>query len=193
MNAQHITVALLLVAGFVNPAWAQGTEDGESRLKIGYANIEAVLVNMPETKAMTQTLETFRKQIGEKLRTKQEFGRIKLEEYQAFVQQTPPPEEAALRVRQDELMKLDQDIQRDTMAAEEQLLEKRESLLEPITAKLQAELEAIAESENYDLILNTVDGGGASIILYGPPEHDLTRKLFARLGIPLPDGAGSGE
>lgn len=60
--------------------------------------------------------------------------------------------------------------------------------MEPITNKLDKALKALASEEGYDLILNSVDAGGVSIVLYGPPEHDLTKKMFARLGIPYPSG-----
>jgi Skp family chaperone for outer membrane proteins len=185
MNAKKFIFSFLLVAGLVMSGWAQ--EDG---LKIGYANIELVLLYMPETQSMNQTLQTYQNQLGKKLQTKQEFAQTKLEEYQAFVQQTPTPDQASVEAKQQELIKLDEEIQKEAAESEQKLMEKRQTLMEPIAAKLEKELQGIAESEGYDLILNTVDAGGVSIVLYGPPEHDLTEKLFTRLGIPIPNGSG---
>ena len=60
-------------------------------------------------------------------------------------------------------------------------------MLDPIIKKLQTEIKALSEAEGYDYVLNTVDGSGVSIILHGPEEHDLTKKLMTRLGIKIPD------
>lgn len=164
-------------------AWAQ-------ELKIGYANIELVLLYMPETQSMNQTLQTYQNQLSKKLQAKQEYAQTKLEEYQGFVQQTPAPSQADVEARQQELINLDEEIQKEAQAAEQKLMEKRQTLMEPIAGKLEKELKGIATDEGYDMILNTVDAGGVSIVLFGPPEHDLTEKLFKRLGIPVPDGSG---
>ena len=46
----------------------------------------------------------------------------------------------------------------------------------------------MAKEEGYDLILNTVDGSGTSIVLHVQPERDLTERVLKRLGIELPQG-----
>ncbi|MEZ4686428.1 MAG: OmpH family outer membrane protein [Bacteroidia bacterium] len=174
-------LTFLLIAGFAFGGFSQQT-------KIGYANVELILLYMPETQSMNQTLQTYQNQLGKKLQAKQEYAQTKLEEYQAFAQQTPPPSEAELEPKQQELIKLDEEIQKETAQAEQKLAEKRQTLMEPIAQKLETGLKELAAEEGYDLILNTVDAGGVSIVLYGPPEHDLTKKMFAKLGIPVPEG-----
>ena len=106
-----------------------------------------------------------------------------------MMQQTPPPDEATVKAKQDEILRVEEDYRKTQADAQQKVMEKRQALMEPIALKLETELKALAEAEGYDIILNTVDAGGVSIVLYGPPEDDLTEKLMTRLGIEIPDGA----
>ena len=174
---------LFIIAGL-------GLMSNLSAQKIGYANIELILAYMPESKTMQQTLATFEKKLGEKLQIKQQFYQTKGGEYLELSKTTQ--DEAKLKPLQDELIKLEQEIQKETSDAQNKLLAKRQDLLDPIIKKLQAEIKAVSETEGYDYVLNTVDGSGVSIILHGPEEHDLTKKIMDKLGIKIPT-ASSGN
>ncbi|MDX2250450.1 MAG: OmpH family outer membrane protein [Bacteroidia bacterium] len=174
------TLSIILLVGF-------GLMASVSAQKIGYANIELILVYMPETKTMNQTLQTYEKKLGEQLQIKQQYAQQKYAEYLQLEQEgklTATDKET----REAELLKLDEDIQKQTATSQENLMKKRQDLLDPIVKKMQDQLKALATAEGYDYILNTVDGSGVSIVLHGPEEHDLTQKLMTRLGIKIPEG-----
>ncbi|MCR9249896.1 MAG: OmpH family outer membrane protein [bacterium] len=155
-------------------------------LKIGYANLELVLAYMPETKAMNETLKTFEKQLTEKLKIKERYMEAKFAEYSAAVETNPnDPQRAAM---ESELTKLQSEVQAFGGKAQEDLVIKRQELLQPIINKVDNALSAIQKEQGYDYILNTVDGNGVSIVLKGPDEHDLTKALMTKLGIQLPSG-----
>jgi outer membrane protein len=166
-------VALLLAMG------------STSAQKIGHANLELLLNYMPETKAMNQTLSTYESSLSKTLSAKQQLGQSKLTEYQSL--EKTPQNEARLKQLETELTSLDQEIQKESRDAESKLMQKRQELLTPITQKIQDAIDALSKEEGYDYILNTVDSSGVSIILKGPEEHDLTRKLGTRLGIAFPE------
>lgn len=174
------TLAFILLVGFglTGTAFAQ---------KIGYANIEMILVYMPETKTMNQTLQTYEKKLGEQLQVKQQYAQQKYSEY-LQLEQDGKLAPADKETREAELLKLDEEIQKQTATAQENLMKKRQDLLDPIVTKMQTQLKALAAEEGYDYILNTVDGSGVSIVLHGPEQHDLTQKLMTRLGIKIPEG-----
>jgi hypothetical protein len=46
-------------------------------------------------------------------------------------------------------------------------------------------MEIVAKKKGFDYILNSVDGSGTSIVLWGPEGHDVTRAIVDELGIKL--------
>jgi outer membrane protein len=157
-----------------------------AQLKIGYVNIELILAYMPETQTMNQQLQTFQSKLGEKLQVKQQYSQSKYQEYLEKKERNPTLDEATFKEMEEELMKLDEEIKIEAAESEQKLLKKRQELMEPILQKLNANLESLAIEEGYDYILNSHDGNGVSIVLRGPKEHNLTEKVFAKLGIAIP-------
>lgn len=151
------------------------------QLKIGYADIQAVLVRMPETSTMNQQLQTYEQKLYEQLQVKQQYAQTKLQEYMEL--RDSGADQATLAPLEAELQKLDQDIAKASQDAEQKLMTRRQDLLEPIINKLQDNIDAVASEGGYDFIISKVDGTGSSMVLYGPEEHDVTLKLMAKLGI----------
>lgn len=171
------TVSLLvLFFGTIMPSIAQ---------KIGYANIDLILAYMPESQNMQQNLQTYQIKLSESLKAKEQYGQIKYQEY--LEKAKANEQDPALKPLQEELVKLDEELRKETAEAEQKLLVKRQDLMAPIVEKLQREIKALSADEGYTYIFNTVDGSGVSIVLQGPEEHDLTKKLMTRLGIQIPE------
>lgn len=180
MKLKTVLLTALLGVGFFSLSQAQ--------LKIGYANIEAILLYMNETKTMNQQLSTYEKKLGEDLQNRQRYYQTKVQEYLEFEKTTQ--DEAQLKPRQDEILKLEEEIQKKTQESQQKLLERRQTLLQPILEKMQKAIEELASEGGYDYIINSVDGQGVSIVLHGPEEHNLTKKLMTKLGVQLPEGEG---
>ena len=176
MKLKTSILLLITIAGVFSNLSAQ---------KIGYANIELILLYMPESKAMQQTLAVYEKKLAENLQVKQQYYQSKGEKYLELAKTTQ--DETKLKPLQDELLKLEKEIQQQTSEAQNKLMAKREELLAPIVEKLQKEIDALADAEGYDYVFNSVDGSGVSIILRAPETHDLTKKLMVRLGIDVSD------
>ncbi len=155
------------------------------QVKIGYTNIELVLVYMPESQNLEQTLNTYQKKLSEQLQVKEQYAKSRLEEY---ITEKEKSEWSQLEQeqREKELMELDQEIQKFAQEAEQKLLSKREELLAPILEKLQNAIDKVAKEKGYTYILNQTTSGGVSTILYGPEENDITKVLMKELGIPIP-------
>ena len=161
-------------------------------VKIGYTNIELVLAYMPEARQMESTLQTYQKKLGEQLQTKEKYAMGKLEEYQTGIKNnTMSPEKKA--AAEQELQKLDQEIQAFAQESEYNLLAKREELLQPIVEKLQKAIDETAESKGFTYILNQTTSAGVSTILFGPEENDITEDLMKKLGIEIPKEDGSNK
>jgi len=160
-----------------------------SAQKIGYVNLEAVMALMPEMKTINDELSTYRQKLEEQLKVKQDYASMKYQEY-LEKQEAGAGEEELVAMQQD-LNKLQQEIQTYAQESDQKFMMRRQDAMQPIFDKVQGELDKIAEAEGYDMILNAVDGSGLSIILYGPEEHNLTKKILDQMGIEVPDTASS--
>ncbi|MBK9447836.1 MAG: OmpH family outer membrane protein [Bacteroidetes bacterium] len=158
----------------------------QAQVKIGYTNLEVVLASMPEAKTMERELQVFEENLVEN----QSERRLCKQKYQEYLDKkergaflTPAEQEAAEK----ELLRLDEEVQKLAQDAEYDMMAKRQALLEPVLAKLQTAIDAVAIAGGYTYILNQTTSAGVSTILYGPDEADITKALFGKLGLKYPE------
>lgn len=186
MRLIPLLFACLFSLGWMGTLTAQG-------LKVGYANIEAILVRMPETQKMNQDLQVYEQKLVEDLKSRQQYLQTLYAEYQEMIapyqQGGAQPSEAeatTITQKEEEIVELEKTIREKQNEAQQKIMARRQEKMQPIVEKIQAQIDEIAEAESYDYIFNTVDGSGVSILLHGPPDHDLTVRLMKRLGIEVP-------
>ena len=154
--------------------------------KIGFANLELIFTLMPEAQEVTRQLESYQKELAKSLDTKQAYAQQKLAEAQEAAASGIASEEK-LSQYEAELKKLEGEIRESAMEADKKLAQKRRELMEPVVAKLQGTIKGVGEAEGYSFVLNSVDGSGTSIVLYGVEERDLTKRILGELGITMPE------
>lgn len=181
MKLKATILTLVISLGMLASVQAQN-------LKIGYANIEAILLYMPETQTMNQNLKTFSDKLGQDLQSRQQYYQSLIEEYQQLAAETQ--DEATLKPKQDKIIEVEKELQNKQQESQQKLLERRQTLMEPIIEKMQGAIKELAAEDGYDVIINSVDGNGISIVLHGPEENDVTKKLMTKLGVKLPEGQG---
>jgi outer membrane protein len=179
MRAALIAALLLIAAAAPPPAQAQD--------KIAYANIEAIISLMPETKSAAQGVDSLGRQLAKELQVKQDYEKQRYEEAQKAAQKGAT--EAELDKFRSELKLLDDEIRRKSENADSTMARKKVELMQPVLHKLEATIKEIAKAEGYAFVLNSVDGQGNSIVLYGQDDRDITKKILTKLGIPIPKGA----
>lgn len=160
--------------------------------RIGYANLELILALMPETKQVNDELVELRKKLAKGLETKQAYAQQKLIEAQEAAEAGVASEERMLAYEQ-ELRGLEREIQTSAAEAEQKIVSRRAELMSPVSDKLQTTIRSVAETDGYTYILNSVDGSGTSIVLYGQEEKDLTRRILKELGVEPPKEAATAE
>jgi len=154
----------------------------KAQTKIGYTNVELILVYMPETQEMEKKLATMEKKIQEQLQIKQQYYQQKAMEF-LEAQESGSLTDAQLGVAQQELQKLQGEVQQGLQLAEQQLMKKRMELLTPIQQKMQGAIDAVATENGYTYILNNAMGSGIPTILHGNESKDCTEQIAAKLGI----------
>lgn len=174
MNVKIFVSTLILTVGLISGAVAQ---------KVGYANIQAIMANMPETKQMRATLESFSEKLAQSVTSRQQMLATLEKEYTDMA--SSGADQANLQAKQAEYEKLYKELLQAQQDAQQKLAIKQQDLMNPILDKIQKEIKEMAIAEGYDYIFNTVDGSGVSILLHGPESDDLTVKLAARLGVTI--------
>ena len=162
--------------------------------KIGYISLDAVMSLMPEMKAVNEELGKFSEQLQAGMKVKQDYAEVKYREFLEMGQDTlNPPSQEVMQAKQQELLNLRQEIEAEAQKADRQLALKRNELMAPVAGKLQEEMNKLADAKGYSIILNSVDGSGTSVILFGPEEHNLTKPLLTQMGIEVPEADSSSK
>ena len=82
-------------------------------------------------------------------------------------------------------IEFDKQLQQANAQAEQQLAQKRGELLQPVLTRIRAAMEKVAKSKGFEYVINSVDGSGTSIVLWGPDGADITMEVVTELGIKL--------
>lgn len=178
MNFRTITIALVMVA----MAFSVKAQE----VKIGYTNLEVLLAYMPEVKDVEKQIGAIQKTMAGQMKTKEAYAQQKLQEYMSKNETGSLSAEEKQKMEED-LMKLDAELQKFAEDAEMEIIMQREKLLEPILTKLQDAIDEVSETNGYTYILNQTTSGGVSTILFGPEQNDVTEMVMKKLGIEIPE------
>lgn len=154
-----------------------------SQVKIGYANLEFILRNLPEAQQMNREVEEYQKVLEEQIAAKQSYYQSLLEDY--YAKQQEGYAESLLQSMGEQIVALEQEIQTDLANAEIKLGKYSAQKLEPITQKIIDAINVVYEEEGYSYIFNSADGTGNSIVLKGPESDNLTYKILEKLGVEI--------
>jgi outer membrane protein len=152
-----------------------------AQVKIGYANLEFILKNMPEAQQMNREIEKYRKSLEEQISAKQVYYQSLQDDYNNKKKEGYSESVLNSMIRQ--LSDLEQEIQTDIYLADEKLASMSAKKLEPITQKIIGAINSIYEREGYTYIFNSADGTGNSIVLRGPEADNLTFVILKELGV----------
>lgn len=155
--------------------------------KIGYADVNAILSVMPENKKINEDLQIY----GTGLQKRMDDMKAQLDAIVTEFNRVLAKGDTARALElQKQGMEGDQKVREAAQQAEQQLGQKRGELLQPVLEKIRKAMEAVAKKKGFEYVMNSVDGSGTSIVLWGPDGHDITRAVVDELGIKL---EGQGE
>ncbi len=147
--------------------------------KYGHLNSGNLLVMMPEAQAADKELETYRDQLVNDLKKKEEklqAEALKLQEdYAAGVlsKVKATEKQTALQKKGEELMK-------ENYGINEKVAKKREELLKPIVEKVDVAIKAVGKEGNYKMIF---DSSIFNALLYVQDSDDVMPLVKAKLGL----------
>ncbi|HEU5291178.1 MAG TPA: OmpH family outer membrane protein [Cyclobacteriaceae bacterium] len=148
-------------------------------LKIGYADVEYILSQMPEMKQVQTDLQTLQTQLKKQYDGKVAEFQKKLQEYQAYGATVPDAvklnSERELQDLQRNIQKLEQDSQAD-------LQKKEQTLMQPILDKVDKSIQAVAVENSFNLILHQ-QYQGLTIVLYGDEKLNVSDLILKKMGV----------
>ena len=154
-----------------------------SAQKFGHITTDDIIQAMPETKAAQTALETEGKKLEDQLQAMGVEYQNKVQAYQENVQladAAPEKWSAALRAdKEQEIMQLQERIQRFQENAQQSLAQKRNDLFKPIMDKLDAAIKKVATNGGYVYVMDKAN------VLYinESISVDLTNEVKKELGM----------
>jgi len=154
-----------------------------SAQKFGHVSTNDIVENMPEYQAAVKTLETEGKKLETQLQAMGAEYQAKLQAYQENVQladAAPEKWSAALRAdKEQEIMQLQERIQRFQENAQSSVAQKRNEVLKPVYEKLDAAIKKVATAGGYVYIMEK----GAVLFINEALSSDVTADVKKELGI----------
>lgn len=120
--------------------------------RIGYANQEALLANMPEMKEVQKKLQQEARQQQQELQKERQELRKKMKQYQ---QQQSLLSDSARAQRQRALRQQQQELQKSSQQRQQQLRKREQELMQPLLKDLQSAIETVSAEKNLDLVLRS--------------------------------------
>lgn len=149
--------------------------------KFGYLNSAEILSGMSEVKQADSSMEALQKQLQKKGQQMVQAYQTKLESLQKKEQagdlspKQIEDEATKLRAEEEKIGKFQQDM-------EKQIVEKRNTLLQPIFDRVNAAIKDVAKENGYNYIFDRNAAQG-STILYADESQDVTALVKTKLGL----------
>jgi len=148
-----------------------------AQTKVGTINPELIISKMPELAGVQDAVKVYSEDLSKELQGKIDDYEAKVKEYQEGEAGFP---DATKKLKQDAIIKLEQDIQQFQGNASQLIGLKQNELLSPLYTKIAEGLNEIAAAEGYTQVLSI---GNGNAVAYADPAYDLTNKVMAKLGI----------
>ena len=167
-------LVLLAVFGLITFA-----SQAQTATKVGYADPDYILSQMPEAKQIDAELKSMEAQLKGQIEAKIKKFQTELADYQkngsAMIDAVRQNTERELTQQQQNIEKLQQD-------AQTTIQNKNTQMMTPVYDKVGKAIEAVAKENGYSFILNQ-QIGGLDVILYGDDKMDISELVLKHMGV----------
>ena len=171
MHKTFIMKNYILIIAFIFSAIAS------AQTKVGTINTEYIISKMPEFSEVQKELETYGKSLDAGLKEKYDEYQQKVE---AYSEKEASYTETLKQLKQKDIVKLEDDIQKLRNNSGKLLQVRQDELLRPLYNKIGNEVEKIVQEEGFTHIFNENNA-----LIYISPDYDITIKVMKRLNIPV--------
>ncbi|MBC5994762.1 OmpH family outer membrane protein [Pontibacter cellulosilyticus] len=163
-----------LVVAFLLISFASFAQSNDQPLKIGYTNVEYILLQLPESKEIESQLKTHSTQLENQLKGKYNEYETKL---QAYEKGAATMDKTIREDKEKELMNLNNSIQEFQRNAQMSLQQKEKSLVDPVIAKIDKAIKDVAKENGYTYVISN------QALLAGPENGDISPLVLKKLGV----------
>jgi outer membrane protein len=150
-----------------------------SATKVGYADIDYIFTQMPESKQIESELKSLQTQLKNQIDGKYQEFQKKLQEYNANINNMI---DAVKANTERELQQMQQNIEKLQQDAQVTVQNKNNALMEPVFTKVGKAIEEVAKENGYTFILSQ-QIGGLDVILYGDEKNDVSDLVLKKMGV----------
>src|SRR5215204_2400837 len=168
-------LVLLLVLGLAAHLSQAQTES----VKIGYADIDYILFQHPDAKAIEAELKSTQTQLKNQIDAKVADFQKKLADYNANLNTML---DAVRANTERELTQMQQNIEKLQADAQTTISTKQQQLMEPLYKKVSKGIEDVAKENGYTFILSS-QIGGMDVVLYADDKVDVSDLVLKKLGV----------
>ena len=168
-------LVLLLVLGL----GAHLSQAQTASVKIGYADVDYIFSQLPESKAIEAELKSTQAQLKNQIDTKYQDFQKKLADYNANLNTML---DAVRQNTERELQQMQQNIEKLQADAQTTIQTKQTQLMDPVYKKVGKGIEDVAKENGFTFILNQ-QIGGLDVILYGDEKMDISDMVLKKLGV----------
>jgi len=173
---KNLTIIILFVAS------AQAFAQGQPCQKIGFADMQMIAQQLPETRQMDAELSSLGGQLQNQLNARYSVYNQRLQEIE---HPSPAADDAALQQKRDELQKLEEEIRKFSSDAESSFRKKQEELMRPIMLKIDRSVREVATENDYSIIINTSISGNQNLLMFGAPAYDVSDLVLKKMGVTI--------
>ncbi|MDX1430011.1 MAG: OmpH family outer membrane protein [Rhodothermales bacterium] len=167
-SAAGIVAALVVLFAFASTSSAQ-------ELRLGYADAELVLVNMPEYQ---ENADKVQRQARSSQQELEALGNELQSDMQKFEKQAPILSPEKLEERQKELQQRYADLQRQGATKEQELAQFEADLMNPLIERVGNAVNTVAEEKGLDVVFKS-----PGLLYVSDRVVDITIDVAKRLGI----------
>jgi len=160
-------------------SFAAFVSNAQAPVKIGYADPDYILGQLPEAKQIDSELKSLQTQLKNQIDGKVAEFQKKLKDYQDNLNTMLAP------VRENterELQQLQQNLEKLQQDAQTSLQAKQSQLMQPVYQKIGKGIEDVAKENGYTLVLSN-QVSGLDIVLYGDEKIDVSDLVLKKLGV----------
>ena len=148
-------------------------------VKVGYADVDYIFNQLPESKAIEAELKSTQAQLKNQIDAKYQDFQKKLADYNANLNTML---EAVRANTERELTQMQQNIEKLQADAQTTIQTKQTQLMDPVYKKVGKGIEDVAKENGFTFILNQ-QIGGLDVILYGDEKMDISDLVLKKLGV----------
>jgi outer membrane protein len=152
--------------------------------KIGYAETDYIMSQLPEFKKMDSELQAHYSQLQNEMKLKYDEFQAKLKTYQTLPASTPGVIKAD---KEKELATLQQSLEKFKQDAQTSYQKKQNDLLDPLYKRIGNAIEQVAQENGFTFILNHKFVNEGQILLSWDEKFNISDLVLKKLGVvPVP-------